>query len=267
MLEKSRVLLAPEPTPKSATWSLRIAAFCASVLIAGLFFHRLFGLPTPVALNLVKLSILGGFVALVLVLVAFVRIWRTGCPGGTKILISGLIATGLVTWPLLHLPTVNGLPEINDVSTDLENPPPFRTLAQRRAPDANDPDYPGDEFAVLQKDAYPDLQPVLINRSSEEVFEIAREALRRQGLEVVRADAPGKTVNQPGFIEAVDRTLILGFYDDVVIRVVGDTRSSWLDIRSASRYGRHDLGRNAERIRRLLREINARLEATVPTVS
>jgi uncharacterized protein (DUF1499 family) len=267
MLEKSRVLLAPEPTPKSATWSLRIAAFCMAVLITGLFLHRLFALPTPVALNLVKLAILGGFVALLLAVFAFFRIWSTGCPGGTKIVISGLVSLGLVTWPLVHLPTVNALPEINDISTDLEDPPSFEVLAKRRPADANDAVYPGETFAKQQKEAYPDLKPVLINRSSEEVFEIAREALRRQRLEVVRADAPGKSVNQPGHIEAVDRTLVLGFYDDVVIRIVGDTRSAWLDIRSASRYGRHDLGRNAKRIRRLLREINARLEATVPTVS
>jgi len=35
-------------------------------------------------------------------------------------------------------------------------------------------------------------------------------------------------------------------------------------VRSASRFGRHDLGRNAERVRQVLKEIVMRLESVVP---
>ena len=59
-------------------------------------------------------------------------------------------------------------------------------------------------------------------------------------------------------------TMILGFSDDVSIRVTGDDGASRVDIRSASRYGRHDLGRNVERVRALMREIVGRLESTIP---
>jgi hypothetical protein len=58
--------------------------------------------------------------------------------------------------------------------------------------------------------------------------------------------------------------LLLGFYDDVVIRVEGDEERARIDIRSASRYGSHDLGRNADRIRQILKEIVVRLESVVP---
>jgi uncharacterized protein (DUF1499 family) len=115
---------------------------------------------------------------------------------------------------------------------------------------------------VRQAQAYADLQPLRIERSVEETYELAAEALRRQRMTLVREEAPAE--NRPGAIEAVDRTLIMGFTDDVAVRVAGDERQAVIDIRSASRYGRHDLGRNAERIRRVLREIVARLEATVP---
>jgi predicted metal-dependent hydrolase len=66
-------------------------------------------------------------------------------------------------------------------------------------------------------------------------------------------------------MEVVDRTMILGFYDDVAIRVTGDANDARIDVRSASRYGTHDLGRNAERTRRILKEIITRLESVVPT--
>ena len=69
---------------------------------------------------------------------------------------------------------------------------------------------------------------------------------------------------RPGLIEIADRSLIIGFYDDVVLRVAGDAEQARIDVRSASRYGAHDLGRNAERIRMILKEIVVRLESVVP---
>ena len=51
-----------------------------------------------------------------------------------------------------------------------------------------------------------------------------------------------------GRIEAVARTPILGFRDDVVVRVRADPDGARVDIRSTSRYGRHDFGTNAARV-------------------
>ncbi|MEL7047903.1 MAG: DUF1499 domain-containing protein [Pseudomonadota bacterium] len=263
--QETQVFFQPERPPATAVWASRIAVFSAGVLLAGLFMHRLFSLPTPVALNLVGLSIVGAVVAIILAVFAAWRIWQTGCQGTARLVLAVLMAVTLLVWPLAHLPKINALPEINDVTTDLENPPGFGTLADTRAKDANSPDYQGERFAELQREAYPDLQTLWVNRSGAEAYEIAQEALKRQGLQIVTAAPPGQTTDRPGIIEAYDRTLVLGFYDDVVVRVIGNSRSARIDLRSASRYGRHDLGRNAKRIRRLLSEVNARLEATVPT--
>lgn len=266
-MKQVQQLLAPDPTPATVNWATRIAVISFGVLVTGLFMHRLFALPTPVALNLVKLSILGGLLALILCAIAAIQIWRTGAQGAAALFVAGLIAGGLVVWPLLHLPTIQRLPEINDITTDPEDPPAFETLAEARPPDANSPVYPGEAFAEKQRAAYPDMQTLWINRSSAEAYEIARDALQRQGLRIVEAVPPGSSTSRPGRIEATDQTLLLGFEDDVVVRVIGNSASARVDLRSASRYGRHDLGTNATRIRRLLKEINARLEATVPTQS
>ncbi|MGB5145826.1 MAG: DUF1499 domain-containing protein, partial [Porticoccaceae bacterium] len=53
----------------------------------------------------------------------------------------------------------------------------------------------------------------------------------------------------PGRIEATETSFWYGFKDDVVIRIAGDDRESRIDIRSKSRVGKSDLGKNAERIR------------------
>ena len=59
-----------------------------------------------------------------------------------------------------------------------------------------------------------------------------------------------------GIIEAVARTPILGFRDDVVVRVRPTADGARIDVRSASRYGRNDLGTNAARVRNLLDDID-----------
>jgi len=82
---------------------------------------------------------------------------------------------------------------------------------------------------------------------------------------VVQGEVPfGTRGANSGQLEAVDRTLVLGFYDDVVVRVRSIRGGSAVDIRSASRFGKSDFGVNAERVRALRTEIVARVEASVP---
>ena len=54
----------------------------------------------------------------------------------------------------------------------------------------------------------------------------------------------------------VARTPILGFRDDVVVRVRATPDGARIDVRSASRYGRHDFGTNASRVRNLISDID-----------
>lgn len=246
-----------------AVWSGRVAVFSLALLISALFLHRLFSIPTPVALNLLKLSIFGGIVSLALGALAVIDIWRNGTRGIARVVLGGLVAASIVGWPLTALPKVRALPEINDVTTDTAEPPQFQSLAASRPPGANRADYPGEAFATAQLQAYPDLKPLLINRSVAEAYEVSVDALRRLGMKSVSEIPPGEEAPATGRIEAVDRTMIWGFYDDVVVRVVGNRLTAQIDVRSASRYGRHDLGRNATRVREILGEIVSRLEATV----
>ena len=125
--------------------------FAVVLVAAAVVLHRLLGMPTPVALNLIKVAFAGAILALVLAVLAAARIWRTGEPEppGSAAVIAAL---GLLGWPLVYAPTVAILPEINDVTTDTAAPPPFVALAAQRQPGANSPLYPGD--AVRQAQAY-----------------------------------------------------------------------------------------------------------------
>ena len=49
-----------------------------------------------------------------------------------------------------------------------------------------------------------------------------------------------------------------------MIRVSGDEDHARIDVRSASRFGSFDLGRNAEHVRHLLKDIVVRMESVIP---
>ncbi len=247
-----------------ARWTSRVAVFSAVLLATAIFLHRLFSLPTPIAENLTGVAFLGAGLSLLMSVAATIGIWRTGRPGTARVVFAILVSLGLMLWPLIFLPQYESLPSINDVTTDVTNPPPFVEIAKLRPPGANPVSYAGPSFARKQLAAYPDIKPIEIDRSADEVFELAVEATKRLKMEIVHQEAPDLSSGRPGLIEIADRTLILGLYDDVVIRVVGSEQHARVDVRSASRYGAHDLGRNADRVRHILKEIVVVMESTVP---
>lgn len=260
-----RTTTIPEPT---ALWCRRLGLFSVALVFAAFVLHRLGQISTPVGLALAASGFAVSALALALGIVAGTSIWVRGRAGAVRVAI-GMIAAGVI-WllPLSQIPTYLALPAINDISTDTANPPRFQQLAIARGTGtgANSPNYGGERVARLQASAYPDLRTlVVVDRPADEVFDLARRVVAgRKGLgwKILFEEPPAP--RKPGIIEATERTLVLGFVDDVVVRVTGTDTEARVDVRSASRYGRHDFGANASRIRRFLRELQSRLEATPP---
>jgi uncharacterized protein (DUF1499 family) len=103
--------------------------------------------------------------------------------------------------------------------------------------------YGGEKIASQQRDAYPDLQPLLLDVPPLQAFERALATVHEMGWDLVAADAAA------GRIEATDTTFWYGFKDDVVIRVRPSDDGSRIDVRSLSRVGGGDAGTNAKRVR------------------
>ncbi len=243
---------------KQASWSRRIAIFAAQVAVIGMILHRFDFLGAKVVTNLLGVSAFGGLLALILAAIALVRIWRQGLLGGGHAVAGVIIGLLLLAGPLWYLPGLLTLPKINDISTDLLSPPKFVAIAGLRDKDANPVQYPGITVSERQVEAYPDIRPMVLERSAEETFDLVHEAVIRPDWQIVTNRKPGG--NGQGLIEAVSRTLVMGFADDIVIRVSAGIGEARIDVRSASRYGEHDFGANAKRIRRLFTEVKAGLE-------
>ncbi|WP_072391041.1 DUF1499 domain-containing protein [Hyphomicrobium sp. CS1GBMeth3] len=258
------MLAIPEREPATSRWATRAALFAFGLLVTAAFLFRLFGMPTPVAYNLAAVAMGVAVLSIACAAVAALIIWRTGRPGTARVLFAVCLSLGLIAVPVVFAMWLRDYPLINDVTTDFQNPPAFLAVAKLRGPGDNDVGYRA-RSAEAQKLAYPDIRPMRIDRPSEEAYALVVDAVKRLKMEIVREDPPDPEAGTPGAIEAVDRTLVMGLYEDVAVRVVGDGESARVDIRSASRFGRADMGANAEGVRELTKEIQARVDATMPT--
>ncbi|MEE4638915.1 MAG: DUF1499 domain-containing protein [Wenzhouxiangella sp.] len=196
----------------------------------------------------VYLGVGSAAVALVVTIIPKLRAGHAGL-----LLVSLVVGAAAAAVPAWHLKQARSLPRIHDITTDFANPPIFRAMIPLRADAPNPPEYPGEEIASQQRQAYPDIQPLRVEVYPAIVFEHALETARGMGWEIVAAEP------ERGRIEATDTTFWFGFKDDVVVRVSAEDDGTRVDVRSKSRVGLSDVGANAARIRTYLQRIEARL--------
>ncbi len=161
-------------------------------------------------------------------------------------LLAGAIAFG-APWQMRQ--RAKEVPPIHDITTDTDNPPRFLAAAALRKGAPNGIEYAGANTASQQKQAYADIVPLALGLAPADAFARCLDAARFLGWEIDAA------VPEEGRIEATDTTLFFGFKDDIVVRITQTAAGSRVDVRSASRVGRSDLGTNAKRVRAFLRAV------------
>jgi uncharacterized protein (DUF1499 family) len=199
----------------------------------------------------VRWSATGDVVLVVLAAIAAVWAWRRSASRALTLAFAALLL-GIVIGspPLYMLRLVARLPQIHDISTDLDNPPRFVALLPLRKDAHNPPEY-DKAVAPQQRSGYPDIAPLLLDRPPAQVFAAAERSARAMGWDIAAV------VPQEGRIEATDTSLLFGFKDDVVIRVAPHGSGTQVDVRSLSRVGGSDFGVNAKRVHNYLQRLSA----------
>ena len=190
-------------------------------------------------------AVFGG-IALLLGLIGVVTTRASsGRSGRAAALIAMAIGAAIVAGVGMAARPGSGLPPINDISTDLEDPPAFFALAEVPANQGRDLSHPGEAMAQQQRAGYPDLAPILVPLPPDEAFTRVAAEVETLGWQVARSEA------ERGEIEATDTSAIFRFVDDISIRLRPVDEGTRVDMRSKSRDGQGDLGANAARIRQL----------------
>ena len=250
-----------EPVSSLASWARNLAVFSVVAVLVSIIIVRFGFLEMKPALATffgalacAGLSILVGFAA-------FVAIWQNGTRGMSRILLAFLIDALVLAYPAYLALQYRKLPPIHDITTDPIDPPRFEALARLRTGEGtNTAVYAGLYSAELQRKAYPDIEPVDIQIPVQRAYEIALQLVHKRKWLVID-ERPPQPPLRPGRIEAVARTPIMGFREDVAIRIAPDGDDSRVDIRSASRYFESDLGSNAARVSKFADDINTAADA------
>ncbi len=182
-----------------------------------------------------------------------------------RILLAFLISAVVLAYPAYLGLQYRKLPPIHDITTDPIDPPRFEALARLRTGDgANPAVYAGLYSAEQQRLAWPDIETVELEVPALRAYEVTLALVNKRKWRVVDERPPQP--RRDGRIEAIAQTPIMGFREDVSIRIRQDGEGSRVDIRSSSRYFESDLGSNAARVTKLIEDINTAADQAKPAV-
>ena len=239
----------------ATAWSRRVAIFSVVLFLTAGIGHRIGFLSTPDFIPV--LGVVAAFVimALLLAVRALFLFWDHGGNGGGSLLFAVLVSL-LVLWPF-GITAYRGvtLPTLTDVSTDTDDPPVLALAAAQRTPKMNSIEPFTPERRKLQHDNYPTATGRRYEAPITQVVEVVEEVLDNRGWRIVSsAEFPPDATEIT--IEAQASSYLLGFPADIAIRLIDEDTSTYVDMRSASRYGPHDFGDNAARIASFLAELD-----------
>lgn len=208
-------------------------------------------------LGLVVLGICG-VMGLLSLIGAFIVTPKKGLVPGVLGLVIALFATAKLgaTKKAVYV----DLPFIHDVTTDTQDPPVFGAIVKKEraavqgvntdeyigktAPVFENEKPAGEELvSVLQTKAFPEIRPLVLSDPKDVVFGEALATAKSMGWKIKEENLA------EGRIDATDTTFWYGFDDDITIRLRdGNGGGTIVDVRSLSRIGGSDIGKNADRV-------------------
>jgi uncharacterized protein (DUF1499 family) len=249
-----------EPVSGLASWARNLAVFSVVAVVVSVLIVRFGFLEMKPALATFFGALACAGLSILVSLAAFAAIWQNGSRGMSRILLALVIDVMVLAYPAYLGLQYRKLPPIHDITTDPIDPPRFDALARLRTGDgANTAVYAGLYSAEQQRQAYPDIEPVDLETPVQRAYQITLQLVNRRKWLVID-ERPPQPPRQIGHIEAVARTPIMGFREDVSIRVAPDGEDSRVDIRSSSRYFESDLGSNAARVAKLIDDLNTAVD-------
>lgn len=235
--------------PDHTSRSLKFSWIAALIIALSVLGHRFAVIDFQPALAGIAIGVLIGLTAIVTGLIGTLHAIKAKQSEIVSTMAGSTLGFLVVTPFFVTLLSGAGAPQIHDITTDLEHPPEFVAIKPLRIAAHNSLDrLEPENLADLQKAGYPDLGPLLLDEPFDQVFNRTVALVRQRGWTIASASA--------GRIEAISTTPVMGFKDDVAIRIQTEGNRTRIDMRSASRVGKSDLGANAARIRAFMADLD-----------
>jgi len=240
--------LPPEPVSTAAVWSRRLGLLALILAILAVALARAHKFDPPAALASIGGAIVVALAAVLLFVTACATIWRSGGRGFGRALGGLFFAALTLGYPAFLAVEAVRHPVLADVSTDIDDPPDFsRSGAALQARGGYTPPTPPAATRAAQAAAYPDVQPIVVDLDMDEALAAVMKTAATRGWRLVDKRPPNARSGD-AHVDFLVKTRVMGFDEDATVRLrplAGQTR---IDLRAASRHGRHDFGENASRI-------------------
>lgn len=268
---------------RAAIWCLRLAMVAVPYFILTVYLHRSTSIQTVQAFWLLAFGIAMVIGALLLGLRATVDLWEKGYEGGRST-VNGMALSLLLLSPFgYQLFQALDNPQLNDLATDVINPPVYLT---GQSSVSNQPNYDQYKSRVIVS-SYPQIITRRYNAAPERVLTSVFEILKRWGWTFVAGknvpeqlqeqlseesdEAPASEAELGGglaapleengvlediIVQIEAKSFIMKLKSDLVIRLTSDGDSTLVDMRSVSHWGPHDFGSNAANIDDLMNELD-----------
>jgi uncharacterized protein (DUF1499 family) len=239
-----------------AAWVGFFDSLIALALILAGVIGAHFDLTTPfLGFQLFLLGLLFGVLSLILGIIGLFRTrrpqWRSSRSRAMVASYLGVIFTGALVYLAVG---ARGYPAINDITTDVNNPPEFVHAAAFAQNHGRNLTYNKAKFAQRQQQGYGAVEPLRVAQDPDQCFkEVSTLASDMHEWRVTYTDAKART------IEGVATTPLFHFHDDFVIQCRPATagNGSLVEMRSKSRDGEGDVGANYKRIEGFFRTLSA----------
>lgn len=139
----------------AAIWCQRLAVFSLPYFLIVILGHRFGAIDTPPAFWLLGIGVLMLITAVVSGIYGFYELWTFGYKAGMSATRGTLLGLLLLLPFFYHAVLAFSLPQLFDISTDLDDPPAYDTVLDDRVEDMNPIVLPSEAQKQAQLTAYP----------------------------------------------------------------------------------------------------------------
>ncbi|MFS2326182.1 DUF1499 domain-containing protein [Brucella sp. H1_1004] len=228
----------------SAIWALRFGLFAAVLSVLGFLLHRLGKIETPEFVLIAGLGSALAIFSLFFSAIGLRNLWVNGDKGGTRSFWGGVFSLLVLMPPCFLGSQWYSSPPLYDLTTNFETPPQFPSTMPARLPHMNILTDNVQSDMLAQMSAYPELIGRRYEAAPDRVAQGVENTLKAFGWREISRDTPLPAQNAIRFA-ATAHSPILGLKSDVVIRLLDEGETTYVDMRSVSQYGERDMGLNA----------------------
>lgn len=237
-------------------WARRLSFFSLVLLVVSGVGHRYGMVETTAFFWLLAAVAFLACMAVGLAIGGLYRLWyydeKAGKASLAAIFLSAVILAPYAGGAWLTL----RYPPLTDISTDVDEPPLFRIASRFRTKDMNQIHPFTAQTAALQKAAYPEVTGRRFDASMERVLSAVKTVIAANGWKP-RSLMPDEVLVSEFTFEVEAPSYVLRLPADAAFRLTNEGETIFVDMRLSQRYGAHDLGAGARRIRAFMSALDA----------